>query len=505
MVSPEQSGTTNVPSHDEQTLSKVCDAADWFRAEIIDIIQHELNEFPRFHRKQWEFAMIFHALRTRGMLEDNKVGLSMGSGNELVLYSIARKVKHLTATDLYSSETLWDCARAANPDEYIRKSKPFPVDDAKLAALTMDMRKLSFKDNFFDFAYSSCAIEHIGSDADFLQHLNEVHRVLKDGGVYILTTEFTFADATVPMPNNYLFSPEHLDRLIIASRFTPEKHFNARITEQSANFPLPIHMTDLSCMSENHIEKTLLSSGLIPIVHMLQGKHPFTSCVFVLKKGLVDRPRDRIIFDGLAKSRAYLQTCVDRYRAMIQAELSLSPFSFLPGRISPYYAPHLLAAGTAGSEKTSAIFHTNYYWFGAGIRRVIISLGRQKSEPDAACIVEIRVHRLKAGDPSVVDCSYHETLLVPSEQSLQNEYTLTTDEDYLYAILAVLHKGPCLFSDIRVRLSASPGLGISAGQTKLAVSPRSIPYVQKIRAAGSLVVPEWAKQIYRRVRGIITS
>ena len=39
---------------------KICDAADWFDPEIKSIIEKELKEPARFHRKQWEFAMIFY-------------------------------------------------------------------------------------------------------------------------------------------------------------------------------------------------------------------------------------------------------------------------------------------------------------------------------------------------------------------------------------------------------------------------------------------------------------
>jgi hypothetical protein len=84
-------------------LSKLCDAADWFDSEFQQIIKLELREFPRFHRKQWEFAIIFLALRRLGFLHEESIGLSMGGGNERVLYSIARYVKKLFVTDLYSA------------------------------------------------------------------------------------------------------------------------------------------------------------------------------------------------------------------------------------------------------------------------------------------------------------------------------------------------------------------------------------------------------------------
>jgi hypothetical protein len=47
-----------------QNLSKVCDVADWFDPEVQNVIQKELREPMRLHRKQWEFAMIFLTLET---------------------------------------------------------------------------------------------------------------------------------------------------------------------------------------------------------------------------------------------------------------------------------------------------------------------------------------------------------------------------------------------------------------------------------------------------------
>lgn len=46
-------------------------------------------------------------------------------------------------------------------------------------------KKLSFKDNFFDFVFAGEVIEHIFDTKAFL---NEIHRVLKPGGYLIITT-----------------------------------------------------------------------------------------------------------------------------------------------------------------------------------------------------------------------------------------------------------------------------------------------------------------------------
>ena len=128
-----------------RSLSKVCDGADWFDPELKAVIDGDLRELARFHRKQWEFAMILLALRRRGALRPDAVGLSMGAGKERLLYAVAHTRPAVVATDLYDLQTEWETAHTGDPDRYIKEGKPFPVDDAKLRGLRMDMRSLDFR------------------------------------------------------------------------------------------------------------------------------------------------------------------------------------------------------------------------------------------------------------------------------------------------------------------------------------------------------------------------
>jgi len=66
-------------------LSKICDGADWFDPEFQKVLNEELQEPARFHRKQWEFVTIFLTLQKYGMLKADKLGLSLGGGNEAPL------------------------------------------------------------------------------------------------------------------------------------------------------------------------------------------------------------------------------------------------------------------------------------------------------------------------------------------------------------------------------------------------------------------------------------
>ena len=101
----------------------------------------------------------------------------------------------------------------------------------------MDMRALEFGDATFDFCYSSCAIEHIGRYDDFLAHLQEVRRVLKDDGVYVLTTEFHYGDEVIPAPHNYYFSSSFLHELVKAASFVASGGVDCTVSPHVFNRP----------------------------------------------------------------------------------------------------------------------------------------------------------------------------------------------------------------------------------------------------------------------------
>lgn len=51
-----------------------------------------------------------------------------------------------------------------------------------------DVRKTSFDDNFFDVVVSTDLVEHLDDDDAVVDFLNEMHRVLKPGGVFYMHT-----------------------------------------------------------------------------------------------------------------------------------------------------------------------------------------------------------------------------------------------------------------------------------------------------------------------------
>jgi SAM-dependent methyltransferase len=431
--------------------SKICDAADWFDPEIKFIIENELKEPARFHRKQWEFAMIFLTLKKNGLLNNKRVGLSLGGGNERVLYSIASHIKKLFVTDLYDENTSWDCARTTDPDEFIKSSKPFQVDDEKLRAMRMDMRFLEFEDNKFDFCYSSCAIEHIGDYQDFLQHLNEVNRVLKQGGVYIFTTELLFGDKTIGDPNNFVFSKDYLSKLISESDMEIVSDVNVELTNNHINYPFPSNVRNVAFLGDNYINDKLFN--YFPHVILLRGGIPFTSVLLILRKCEKEKNAEKIHFINYDATKKFLLEGVESYNKIIsENQISISPFSSLTDGVSRFFLDHsdFFKKKLNEAKLDDTIFHSDYFWFGKGKRDVKIKFKVDETLPDELNILQIRIHLYPTQESSNVHCLYEKDIIVDRNMSVEEVIELDTDENFNYAFLGKLISGNISCSSISI-------------------------------------------------------
>jgi SAM-dependent methyltransferase len=165
-------------------FSKLCDAQDWSDKDLNNIIRNVLKEEPSYHRKQWEFAIIYGALNSLGYLRANKTGLGLGVGHECLLRLFANKCKEIVGIDKYDQHSSWEEARFDIQE--IQSGIP------NLEIRNQDMRDLSnFKDESFDFVWSSCSIEHVDSVVELCEIFQHVHRILKPNGVFAFTSEYT--------------------------------------------------------------------------------------------------------------------------------------------------------------------------------------------------------------------------------------------------------------------------------------------------------------------------
>jgi SAM-dependent methyltransferase len=396
-------------------LTKVCDAADWFDADVLRIVRDELRETPRFHRKQWEFALVFRALQRLGLLERSHEGLVLGGGRERLLYAVAPRVRRLLVTDLYAPDTTWSEARTDDPDRYVREGAPFAADLGALEVRRMDMRELALPDAAFDFAYSCCAIEHIGTEADFAFHLCEVARVLRPGGAYVFTTEFHHGRETLRDPGNFIFGTDALRALVTGGPLICEAECASALAPHRANLPLP---EDLGQLFDSGGLAGLLRE--LPHVQLLRGGLPFSSVVIVLRKTGGPRPPG-LSFPGLAEAQEVLAEGIADYRRWLEA-------SVLPLEPRGYLAP----------SPEGPLFHTRYTWLGGGRRRFTLRL-----QPGVGpARLELHVHRLRTSGGGIAEpaAQSHVDLL---DAAVEAHLTVDVDPDSMYAFVGEVVSGDC--------------------------------------------------------------
>ena len=181
----------HVNPNDKPKLNRLCYVEDSENGEIREILSSLQLDFSR---RSWEYALAIVAMRRFGKLDNNSKAIGIASSKEPLLFYLANHVNHVYATDLYDS-TIDRDAPLDFPDNP-KKYAPFPYKEDALTALRMDATNLDFPSESFDIAFSISSIEHFGGENHLgaLRCLKEVERVLKSGGIAVITTEYIVND-----------------------------------------------------------------------------------------------------------------------------------------------------------------------------------------------------------------------------------------------------------------------------------------------------------------------
>lgn len=196
-----------------------------FRMPLYKYWCEAIKERPRLHRKQWEFVYICHALYERGMLRDGRRGLGFGVGKEPLPSLFASYGVNILASDL-------DLTRAhklgwVTSDQHSNELSDLnqlglcnEENFSKLVQfMNIDMNHIPKEVSGFDFCWSSCAFEHLGSIAKGLEFVRNSIDTLKPGGVAIHTTEFNLTSNEDTLDNNdsfVIFRRRDIEELVIS-------------------------------------------------------------------------------------------------------------------------------------------------------------------------------------------------------------------------------------------------------------------------------------------------
>jgi SAM-dependent methyltransferase len=200
---------------------------------------------PRiFHRKLWEFSFVLQALWERGMIGEGKQGLGFGCGHEPVPSYLASKGVQLTVTDMPPDEAKLKGWMSSSQHTTTIDSlfMPHLLDratfDRNIALRYVDMNEIPDDLTGYDFCWSVCALEHLGSIAAGLAFVRHSLATLRPGGVAIHTTEFNFLDDNQTIDNwpTVLFQRRHFTRL--AEELSKEGHDVGKLDFSIGDKPL---------------------------------------------------------------------------------------------------------------------------------------------------------------------------------------------------------------------------------------------------------------------------
>jgi hypothetical protein len=178
------------------------------------------------HRKQWEWVYILQQLESTGRLQPGMRGLGFGVGRERLPAVFAAMGVSVVATDSpmdVVEGTEWQ-ESGQHSQSVAHLSHPGIVDDDVLARHVShrpcDMRTIDPDLQGFDFNWSSCCFEHLGSIEVGLQFVvDAVEQTLVPGGVAVHTTECNLSsDETLETGSTVLFRPSDLERLVTMLR-----------------------------------------------------------------------------------------------------------------------------------------------------------------------------------------------------------------------------------------------------------------------------------------------
>ncbi len=200
------------------SLSKQADfESDWFAFWCAEILAA-----PIYHRKLWELCYIAQALRLAGKLTPGQRGLAFGIGEEPLPALFAKYGCHILATDLDPDRPearAWRQTSQHGALEKLRRSDICPDETAmaNIAYRDVDMNDIPRDlDGQFDFCWSACALEHLGSLEQGMAFIENTMRTLKPGGVAVHTTEYNLDDdsQTIDSWPTVLYQRRHIEGLL---------------------------------------------------------------------------------------------------------------------------------------------------------------------------------------------------------------------------------------------------------------------------------------------------
>lgn len=221
------------------------------------------------YRKSWEWAAIMEALRERDLLRAGRCGLGFAVGGEPLPSAIAARGADVLATDLHvervqggwvaSGEHASSLEALYRPDLLERN-----VFDRLVRFQPADMRTLEgLPGNTFDFLWSSCSLEHLGTLEAGIEFIMRSAKLLKSGGTAVHTTEFNCSslDKTITEGPSVIYRRQDIE--LLDARLRKEGCGIARPDFYAGDHPADLNFDILPYMTHGRMHLKLEIEGFV--------------------------------------------------------------------------------------------------------------------------------------------------------------------------------------------------------------------------------------------------
>lgn len=173
------------------------------------------------NRKTWEFIYICEALKQNGFIQKGMKGVGFGVGKDPIVSYFVQEGMTILATDLFfdaAKENGWVdtnqySKNILNLNERGLVSDKQILDNVKFEEV--DMNDIPKGIENYDFCWSACAFEHLGSIERGLDFVVNSLDCVRPGGIVVHTTEFNVSsnDETVDNEGTVLFRRKDIEKL----------------------------------------------------------------------------------------------------------------------------------------------------------------------------------------------------------------------------------------------------------------------------------------------------
>jgi hypothetical protein len=174
------------------------------------------------HRKIWEWCFIAQALYERHCLEPGKQGLGFAVGTEPLVSLFCSLGTSICATDLFTEvatdQGLVDTNQHASGLLSLNTRQICPADvfSQHCTFRHVDMNHIPKHLQGFDFLWSSCSLEHLGSLRQGEAFVYNAMECLKPGGIAVHTTEYNVSSnwLTVGRGGTVLYRRRDIEKIV---------------------------------------------------------------------------------------------------------------------------------------------------------------------------------------------------------------------------------------------------------------------------------------------------